>query len=149
MSSSETPGVTTSNLMSITPFFIVKNLEASIAFYVERLGFTLAYQGPDGQKPFYAGVSRDQVTIFLKQITPKVLPQPNRTRHEWARWDAYVYARDPDALVDEFRARDVSFVTELSFLDPGLWGFEITDGDGYVLAFFRLRDEVAQPDNQA
>ena len=143
-----TSGVATPNLISITPFFIVKNLAASIAFYVERLGFTLAYQGPDGQKPFYAGVSRDQVTIFLKQITPHVLPQPNHTRHEWARWDAYVYTRDPDSLFEEFRARDVSFVTELSFLDPGLWGFEMTDGDGYVLAFFRLRDEVAQPDSQ-
>ena len=29
----------------------------------------------------------------------------------------------------------------LSFIDDGLWGFEITDADGYVLAFFRLRDK--------
>ena len=86
-------------------------------------------------KPFYAGVSRDQITIFLKQITPHVLPQPNHTRHEWARWDAYARS-------------DVSFVPELSFLDPGLWGFEMTDSDGYVFAFFRPRDEVAQPDSQ-
>ena len=28
------------NLVSITPNFIVKNLQASIAFYRERLGFT-------------------------------------------------------------------------------------------------------------
>jgi hypothetical protein len=28
---------------------------------------------------------------------------------------------------------------ELSFIDDGLWGFEITDADGYVLAFFQLR----------
>jgi len=31
-------------------------------------------------------------------------------------------------------------VTELSFVDEGLWGFEVTDADGYVLAFARLRD---------
>ena len=35
----------------------------------------------------------------------------------------------------------VSFVKELSFIDDGLWGFEITDADGHVLAFFQLRNE--------
>ena len=35
------------NLVSITPNFIVKNLQASIVFYVERLGFHVDYQGPD------------------------------------------------------------------------------------------------------
>jgi hypothetical protein len=29
----------------------------------------------------------------------------------------------------------------LSFIDKGLWGFEVTDADGYVLAFFRVRNE--------
>jgi hypothetical protein len=29
----------------------------------------------------------------------------------------------------------------LSFIDDGLWGFEVTDADGYVLAFFRARNE--------
>ena len=127
------------NLESISPFFIVKDLQASITHYVERFGFELAFQGPsDG--PYYAGVSRDGVTIMLKAITPEVLPQPNHTRHPWARWDAYVYTLDPDTLFEEFSQRGASFVQKLSFIDDGLWGFEVTDGDGYVLAFFRLRD---------
>ena len=71
------------------------------------------------------------------------LPCPNHTRHEWARWDAYIYTMDPDALFEEFSRRGVSFVKELSFIDEGLWGFEITDADGYVLAFFHLRNNVA------
>ena len=48
---------------------------------------------------------------------------------------------DPDTLFDEFRQKSVPFVKELSFIDEGLWGFEITDADGYVIAFFRLRNE--------
>jgi catechol 2,3-dioxygenase-like lactoylglutathione lyase family enzyme len=124
------------NLISISPFFIVKNLQASIAFYCERLGFQLDFQGP-GDRPFYAGVSRDGIGIFLKAIGSDVLPCPNHTRHPWARWDSYIIAADPDTLFDEFRQHGVSFVKELSFIDDGLWGFEITDADGYVLAFFR------------
>jgi catechol 2,3-dioxygenase-like lactoylglutathione lyase family enzyme len=127
------------NLVSICPFFIVKDLQTSISFYRERLGFQLAFQGP-ADHPYYAGVSRDGVGIMLKKILPDVLPQPNHTRHPWARWDAYIYTLDPDTLFEEFRQRGVSFVTELSFIDDGLWGFEITDGDGYVIAFFCLRE---------
>jgi catechol 2,3-dioxygenase-like lactoylglutathione lyase family enzyme len=128
------------NLASIRPNFIVKDLQASITYYRERLGFQLDFQGPD-DGPFWAGVSRDGIGIMLKAILPDVLPCPNHTRHPWARWDAYIYTLDPDTLFDEFRQRGVPFVKELSFIDEGLWGFEITDADGYVLAFFQVRNK--------
>jgi len=128
------------NLVSINPFFIVENLQAAIAYYIERFGFQLDFQGPDGD-PYYARVSRDGIGIMLKAILPDVLPCPNHTRHEWARWDAYIYTLDPDALFDEFQQRGVSFVKELSFIDEGLWGFEVADADGYVLAFFQVCNE--------
>jgi hypothetical protein len=78
------------NLISISPFFIVENLQTSIAYYLERMGFQLDFQGPEGNS-YYGKVSRDGIGIMLKAIAPDVLPRPNHTRHEWARWDAYVY----------------------------------------------------------
>ena len=137
---SSEPKEASSNLVAIRPFFIVKDLQASIAYYRERLGFQLDFQGP-GDDPYYAGVSRDDVGIMLKAIVPDVLPCPNHTRHEWARWDAYIYTMDPDALFDEFGRRGASFVKKLSFIEEGLWGFTITDADGYLLAFFQLRNK--------
>jgi len=128
------------NLVSISPFFIVKDLQASIAYYVDRLGFQVDFTGP-ADDPYYAGVSRDGIGIMLKAILPDVLPRPNHTRHEWARWDAYIYTLDPDTLFNEFRKSGVPFVKELSFIDEGLSGFEITDADGYVLAFFQVRNK--------
>jgi len=127
-------------LQSISPFFIVKDLKASVAYYVERLGFQLDFQGPpDGV--YYGHVSRDGIGIMLKTITPDILPAPNHTRHAWARWDAYIYTADPDPLFEEFRKRGAAFVKPLSFIDDGLWGFEVADTDGYVIAFFRTRNE--------
>ena len=128
------------NLASIRPSFIVKDLQTSITYYRERLGFQLDFQGPDGG-PFWAGVSRDGIGIMLKAIAPDVLPCPNHTRHEWAPPDAHIYSMDPDALSDEFSRRGASFVKKLSFIDEGLWGFAITDADGYVLAFYQLRNQ--------
>src|SRR5262245_18951586 len=126
------------NLESISPFFIVKNLQTSIAHYIDRFGFKLDFQGPPDDV-YYGHVSRDRIGIMLKAITPDVLTCPNHTRHEWARWDAYIYTETPDALFAEFKQRGASFVKELSFIDDGLWGFEVTDADGYVIAFFRTR----------
>ncbi len=132
------------NLRAITPFFIVRDLPTSIAHYVERFGFQLDFEGPPGDV-YYARVSREGVGIMLKVIAPEVLPCPNHTRHEWARWDAYVYTMNPDALYHEFTARGATFVKDLSFIDDGLWGFEVADADGYVLAFFCTRsDESAE-----
>ena len=128
------------NLVSISPFFIVKDLQVSIRYYIERLGFELEFQGP-ADDPYYAGVKRDGVSIMLKAILPDVLPCPNHTRHGWARWDAYIYTLDPDTLYEELRRRGVAFLKELSFIDDGLWGFELADADGYILAFFRLRKQ--------
>ncbi|HEU5180208.1 MAG TPA: VOC family protein [Candidatus Polarisedimenticolia bacterium] len=128
------------NLVSINPFFIVKDLQTSIAYYVDHLGFKLDFQGPDDD-PYYARVSREGLGIMLKAITPEVLPCPNHTRHEWARWDASIYTSDPDVLFGELSRRGAKFHKDLSFIDSGLWGFEVTDADGYVLAFFKLRNE--------
>src|SRR5215510_7918946 len=128
------------NLASIRPSFIVKDLQASITYYRERLGFQLDFEGPD-DGPFWAGVSRDGIGIMLKAVAPDVQPRPNHTRHEWAPPDAHIYSMDPDALFDEFSRRGASFVKKLSFIEKGLWGFAVTDTDGYVLTFFRLRNE--------
>ena len=127
------------NLASIRPSFIVKDLQASITYYRERLGFQLDFEGPD-EGPFWAGVSRDGIGIMLKAVAPDVPPRPNHTRHEWAPPDAHVYSMDPDALFDEFSRRGASFVKKLSFIEKGLWGFTVIDADGYVLTFYRLRN---------
>jgi catechol 2,3-dioxygenase-like lactoylglutathione lyase family enzyme len=126
------------NLAAIRPSFIVKDLQTSITYYRERLGFQLDFQGPD-EGPFWAGVSRDGIGIMLKAVAADVPPIPNHTRHEWAPPDALIYSTDPDALFEEFSRRGATFVKTLSFVEEGLWGFTISDADGYVLVFYQLR----------
>jgi len=78
---------------------------------------------------------------MLKAITPEVHPQPNRSRHEWARWDAYINTDDPDALYKEFTGRQVPMYRELANTGDGLRAFEIIDNNGYVLCFGRPVDK--------
>jgi catechol 2,3-dioxygenase-like lactoylglutathione lyase family enzyme len=126
-------------LNSAAPFFIVDNLDATLAFYQSKLGFQVLYKGGgDGEGPdFYAGVGRDRAMVMLKEIAPEIHPQPNHLRHEWARWDAYFATDDPDSLYKEFVERQVPMHRELANTGDGLRAFEITDNNGYVLCFGR------------
>ena len=121
-------------LEGIYPFFIVENLAASIAFYNQKLGFETDLLIPE-EDPFFGIVSRNNVRILLKEIAPNIPPSPNHTRHEWARWDAFILVSEPDALFDEFQSRGLTFHEPLADTDDGLRAFELKDCDGYVLCF--------------
>lgn len=125
-----------SKLNFITPFFIVSNIKDSVAFYVDKLGFEVLYMGPEGD-PFWAMVGRGSVSIMLKAIADDIKPLPNHTRHEWARWDAYISTEEPDKLFEEFSSTGITFHQPLKDDGDGLRGFEVTDADGYVLFFGR------------
>ena len=127
---------TRARLTSIAPFFIVRDVMPSIAFYRDRLGFEVTFLGPD-DGPYFAMLKRDGVRLMLKAITPEVQPTPNPSRHHWARWDAYIHTPDPDALAEEFTCRGVSFREPLGINSDSLRGFEVMDADGYVLHFGR------------
>jgi len=126
-------------LNSITPFFIVDDLEATIGFCQTQLGFEVRYKGGgDGEaEDYWAFLGRDRVMIMFKAITPDVHPVPNSSRHEWARWDAYVNVDDPDGLYAEFVGRKVTFNQELGDNSDGLRAFEVIDNNGYVICFGR------------
>lgn len=125
---------TDSILKEIAPFFIVKNLAESIDFYNQKLGFETDLLIPE-EDPFFAIVSRDNVRILLKHIAEDIHPVPNHTRHEWARWDAFIWVSNPDALFAEYQSRGLEFHEPLEDTDDGLRAFELKDHDGYVLCF--------------
>jgi catechol 2,3-dioxygenase-like lactoylglutathione lyase family enzyme len=133
--------MTKPEISGIAPFFIVKNVPTSLAFYHDRLGFDIMFQGPSEDDIFFGIVRRDEAMIFLKDIG--VDPVPNYTRDikkGIARWDAYLHVPDPDALATEFASRNVEFFKTLQDGDggdDGLRGFEVQDADGYVLFFGR------------
>jgi len=124
------------NLTYVSPFFIVANLKASVSFYVDKLGFNILYIGPT-ENPYWAIVGRDHISIMLKEIAPDIKPIPNHTRHEWARWDAYISNAEPDILFEEYRSNGVVFFKAIHDNSDNLRGFEIEDVNGYILFFGR------------
>ena len=129
---------TKTEIAGIAPFFIVKNVPTALKFYRDYLGFDIMFQGPSEDDIFFGIVQRGAAMIMLKDIG--VDPIPNYTRdikQGIARWDAYLYVPDPDALAKEFALRNVEFFLPLQDNDDDLRGFEVKDADGYLLYFGR------------
>jgi catechol 2,3-dioxygenase-like lactoylglutathione lyase family enzyme len=127
-------------IAGISPFFIVRHVPSSLSFYRDRLGFEVTFQGPAPDDIFFGIVQRGSAMIMLKAVGVEPLPNSKRDVEKGiARWDAYLYVPDPDALAAEFASRDVAFSEPLKDTDDGLRGFELKDSDGYVLFFGRPR----------
>ena len=129
--------ITKAEIGGISPFFIVQDVAAAFAFYCDKLGFDITFQAePDDL--FFGIVQRGGAMIFLKDIGVEPIPNHKRdVKKGIARWDAYVYVPDPDALAAEFASRNVEFSEPLKDTHDGLRGFELKDADGYVLFFGR------------
>ncbi len=127
-------------IAGISPFFIVSHVPTALAFYQDKLGFVITFQGPEPDDIFFGIVRRGGAQILFKEV--EVPPQPNSTpdvKKGIARWDAFVSVSDPDALAAEFASRNVEFFEPLKDTDDGLRGFEVKDADGYRLFFGRTR----------
>ena len=132
--------MTHAEISGISPFFIVRHVPSALAFYRDRLGFEITFQGPAPDDIFFGIVRRGGAMILLKDVGVDPLPNYKRDVEKGiARWDAYLYVPDPDALAAEFAARNVEFFVPLKDTDDGLRGFELEDADGYVLFFGRPR----------
>jgi len=110
--------MTEPEISGIAPLFIVNNVPAALAFYRDRLGFDVTFQGPEPDDIFFGIVQRGAAVIMFKSVG--VDPVPNYTRDVKkgiARW----------------------FSEPLKDTDDGLRGFELKDADGYVLFFGRTR----------
>lgn len=132
--------MTRAEITGISPFFIVRDVPSSLAFYRDRLGFEIRFQGPEPNDIFFGIVRRGGAQILMKSVG--VEPVPNYTRdikQGIARWDAFVIVPDPDALAAEFAKRDVELFEPLRDTEDGLRGFELKDADGYLLFFGRSR----------
>ena len=111
---------------STSPLFIVGNVPDALAFYRDRLGFAVTYQGPEEDDIFFGIVQRGDAMLMFKDVGVEAIPNGTRDVGKGhARWDAYVYVEDPDSLAAEFASRNVQFSEPLKDTHEGLRGFEL------------------------
>ena len=96
-----------------------------LPFIATNSGLRPEFRQPE-RDPFFAIIGRDGAQLLVKSEN-NVPPLPNSTRHPSMRWDAFIYASEPDALAAELADQGVVFSAPLKDTHDGLRGFEICD----------------------
>jgi catechol 2,3-dioxygenase-like lactoylglutathione lyase family enzyme len=55
-------------ISAISPFFIVANVPAALAFYRDMLGFEITFRGPTPEDEFFGIVHRDGAMIMFRAL---------------------------------------------------------------------------------
>lgn len=114
----------------IAPQFFSTDLEATLAYYRDKLGFECVSTWHD--PPVYAIVARDGHRIHFRCAAP---PAPNPDKYDDELLDAYLFVEDADVLYREYAARGVEFTRALGDTPWRSREFVVKDCDGRLLAF--------------
>jgi catechol 2,3-dioxygenase-like lactoylglutathione lyase family enzyme len=119
---------TQSKIKKMSPQFLVPNIEASIEFYTQKLGFEVEFRYED----FYAGIIKDGYSIHLKSGKPSI--EERKSKRENIDLDIVFSVEGVQDLYEEFSNESVEIIQPLRDRPYGR-EFYIADPDGYILAF--------------
>jgi hypothetical protein len=121
-------------LQSVTPVFLVDDIESTMRWYQGTLGFE-AEAVPEVPPYDFCILRRDEVTIFLQQLAGYHKPDVYDER-EGGVWSAYLHTQGVVNLYEALKQReDVVVIQPLRHQPYRQTEFEIRDPNGYVLVF--------------
>ena len=131
------------NVKQAVPFFGVTNMEASLRFYIDGIGFTLKNKwipAPEERNPEgkirWCWLQLGDAALMLQEYLPENLP----TDKLGTGASVCFTCEDALALYREFKARGVQ-MRKRPFVGNRMWVVPVTDPDGYRLDFESPTDE--------
>jgi len=130
--------ITSANVKQAVPFFGVTNMESSLRFYVDGLGFTIKRQWvPESDKHYpsdgkirWCWLELGDAAIMLQEFMPQGRPKETLGTGT----SVCFMCEDALALYREFKSRGVQ-MRKRPFVGNGLWVVPVTDPDGYRMEF--------------
>jgi predicted enzyme related to lactoylglutathione lyase len=118
-------------LTGVSPVLLVADLDRSVGFFRDRLGFDCDVYG---EPPDFATATRDAATILLALTSDSARIVPN-----WQivdkMWNAYIRVDDVDALYAEVQERGVAIDYTIYDAPHGVRDFGVQDPEGHDIAF--------------
>jgi uncharacterized glyoxalase superfamily protein PhnB len=119
----------------LTPNLLVANVERSLAFYIDTLGFSRGLTVPDESPLVFASVTSGPVEIFFNDAVTAAKEYPAFAgKPIGATGTLFIEMQGVDALHDRLKP-SVKIVMPLVTQFYGLREFAIEDPDGYVITF--------------
>lgn len=119
-------------LKGAQPVVFVSNVQASAAFFRDKLGFAIDFL--HGHPPFYASVSRGAARLYLRFVHAPVITPEIREREE-GLLSAFLDVDNIRGLFAEYKAAGVDFAHPLRKEPWGMSAFTVLDPDGNRICF--------------
>ena len=122
----------------VTPNLMCSDLDRSLKFYRDVLGFAVNQTVPPDKGPFiFAWMKRGTVSIFLNQHMPPQAGQPDLFARQaiGGTGSVYIELSGIDELARAVEQRGVKFAVPMHTEFYGMREFALRDPDGYVLIF--------------
>ena len=121
------------NVQQAVPFFFVNDIEASLRFYVDGLGFRKTIEWTPEGKLQWCWLEHGGAAVMLQEFWKSGHHTNVPTDRLGVGVSVCFMCKDPLALYREFKSRGID--AKRPFVGNGLWVTDIVDPDGYRLSF--------------
>ena len=123
---------TEANVQQAVPFLMVTNMDASLRFYMEGLGFAMKNKWIDEGKLRWCWLEIGAAAIMLQEYRAERVPMEKLS----VGVSTCFQCKDAIALYREFTSRGIQ--AKEPFVGNGMWVTTVRDPDGHVLDFESL-----------
>lgn len=117
------------NVVKAVPFFGVRDIEASLRFYRDGLGFGIKHQWIPEGKLRWCWIELGPVAVMLQEYLPEHLPATKLG----VGVSTTFTCKDAIALYRHFKSQGLD--PKRPFVGNQMWVTQLTDPDGYELFF--------------
>lgn len=117
------------NVTQAVPFFGVRDMEASLRFYVDGLGAVMTYKWISEGKLRWCWLEIGGAAVMLQEIRPEHVPDG---KFGLAMSVCFI-CKDALAFYRELKSRGLD--AKRPFVGNSMWVTSVTDPDGYELFF--------------
>ena len=126
------------NVKQVTPFFWVRDMQASLRFYVAGLGFKMTKDWTDDGVLRWCWLEMGEAALMLQEFWREGANRNTPEGPVGLGVHIYFECHDALALYREFRSRGIQ--PKQPFVGNGMWVVALEDPDGFQLSFQSLTD---------
>jgi len=126
------------NIKLAVPFLAVANMETSLKFYLDGLGFELKNKWTPSGKIEWCWIERDNAAMMLQDFTNSLHSQSEFSGKKGEGVSIWFQCEDALLLYQEFIDKGLN--PDEPFVGNNMWDVAINDPDGYQLHFESATD---------
>ena len=124
---------TKAEVKQAVPFFGVSNIEASVRYYVDGLGFEMTKKWTDEGKLRWCWLQHGDAALMLQEFRKEGHDSWVPDGKLGVGVSIYFICEDAIAIYKEFRSRGIQ--ASKPFVGNGMWVTSLSDPDGYKIEF--------------